>query len=100
MPRAHWAVDNKLHWHLDVTFGEDDCRARKQNASENLSLLRKLALQIIAHTDDKLSKQKRMVSASMDSDYLKDLLKNMDSDAVTLPLYAIVFANESRTKFA
>jgi len=73
--RAHWAIENKLHWHLDVTLGEDDCRARKNNASENLSMLRKLALQILTNADDNLSMQKRMVRASLDSDYLTGLLK-------------------------
>lgn len=56
-------------FHLARYYGEV-ARARKKNASENLSLLRKLALQIITHADDKLGKQKRMVRTSLDSDYL------------------------------
>ena len=34
--RGHWAIENKLHWQLDFTFGEDDCRVRK-NVSSRLS---------------------------------------------------------------
>jgi predicted transposase YbfD/YdcC len=56
--RGHWSIENHLHWHLDVTFLEDSCRARKGNAPENLATLRKLALQIIAEYDDKLSLKK------------------------------------------
>lgn len=76
LARGHWAVENGLHRHLDVTFKEDDCRARKLNAAQNLSLLRKLALQVVKATDDKLSVRKRLVRASLDSEYLFTLLKN------------------------
>lgn len=76
LARGHWSVENGLHWHLDVTFKEDDCRARKKNAAQNLSLLRKIALQIVKATDDKHSVQKRLVRASLDSEYLFTLLKN------------------------
>ena len=76
LARSHRAVGNGLHRHLDVTFREDDCRARKKNAARNLSLLRKLVLQIAKATDDKLSLRKRLVRASMDKEYLRILLKN------------------------
>lgn len=76
LARGHWSVENGLHWHLDVTFKEDDCRARKDNAAQNLSLIKKLVLQIVKATNDKLSLKKRLVRASMDSEYLMTLLKN------------------------
>jgi predicted transposase YbfD/YdcC len=56
--RGHGGIENHLHCHLDVTFREDSCRARKDNAPENLSTLRKLALQIIREQSDKLSLKK------------------------------------------
>ncbi len=37
--RGHWAIENSLHWHLDVTFDEDDNRVTKRNAAEDLALL-------------------------------------------------------------
>lgn len=40
--RAHWGVENGLHWQLDVVFREDDCPARDANAQKNLNTLRKL----------------------------------------------------------
>jgi predicted transposase YbfD/YdcC len=75
LSRGHWSIENNLHWHLDVTFKEDACRVRSGNAPENLSTLRKLALQIINHHDDKLSLKKRRIKAAYDSDYLKSLIK-------------------------
>lgn len=45
--RAHWGIENRLHWVLDVNFGEDACRVRKDHAPENLSTLRKIALNLI-----------------------------------------------------
>ena len=48
--RKHWEVENKLHWRLDVGFGEDQNRTTNHNAIENLSILNRLALNI--HTQD------------------------------------------------
>jgi predicted transposase YbfD/YdcC len=45
--RAHWGIENRLHWMLDVCFGEDDCMIRKDNAPQNLSLLKKIVLNLI-----------------------------------------------------
>ena len=45
--REHWAIENNLHWMLDMTFQEDACRARAENAAEVLNLLRKLVLQVL-----------------------------------------------------
>jgi predicted transposase YbfD/YdcC len=45
--RGHWQVENKLHWVLDVTFGEDRARIAKKNGAENLALVRKLALNLL-----------------------------------------------------
>jgi len=45
--RAHWRIENRLHWMLDVCFGEDDCMIRKDNALQNLSLLKKMMLNLI-----------------------------------------------------
>lgn len=76
LARGHWSVENGLHWHMDVSFREDDCRARRNNAAQNLSLIRKIALQVAKATNDRLSLRKRLVRASMDSAYLKLLLNN------------------------
>lgn len=46
--RGHWSIENQLHWHMDVTFKEDKCRARAGYASQNLSVLRKMVLHIVS----------------------------------------------------
>ncbi|MFJ1390138.1 transposase, partial [Capnocytophaga canimorsus] len=71
-----WGIENKLHWHLDVTFREDSCRARAGFSAENLSALRKLALQMIENQKDKLSLKKRRLKAAYNTDYLKDIIQN------------------------
>lgn len=45
--RDHWGIENKLHWSLDVSFGEDDCRVREGHAAENLSRLRRITLNLL-----------------------------------------------------
>jgi predicted transposase YbfD/YdcC len=45
--RAHWTLENRLHWPLDVVLDEDLARARKDHAPENLALLRRLTLNIL-----------------------------------------------------
>jgi hypothetical protein len=64
--RGHWSIENQLHWHLDVTFKEDACRARMENAPENLSILRKFALQLVSARKVKLSLKERLYKAALD----------------------------------
>ncbi len=45
--RSHWGIENSLHWVLDVTFREDDCRVRKDHAPHNFAALRKFALALL-----------------------------------------------------
>ena len=45
--RCHWSVENCLHWGLDISFREDDCRVRKGHAPENLAILRRFALSLV-----------------------------------------------------
>jgi predicted transposase YbfD/YdcC len=75
LSRGHWGIENQLHWHLDVTFKEDACRVRQENAPLNLSTLRKFALQILSNQKDKLSLKKRLYKAALDVNYLKKIIK-------------------------
>ena len=59
------------HWHLDVTFKEDECRARMGFTSQNLSVL----LHIVSEQKDKLSMKRRLYKAALDINYLKKLLE-------------------------
>jgi predicted transposase YbfD/YdcC len=74
--RGHWAIENQLHWHLDVTFKEDNSRIRTGHAPENISTIKKMALQIISrYNNDKLSLKKRRIKAAYDKEYLRELIK-------------------------
>jgi predicted transposase YbfD/YdcC len=72
--RGHWSIENQLHWHLDVTFDEDACRARSGHALENLNILRKFALLKLKQRKDKISLKKRRFRASMNTEYLEKVL--------------------------
>ena len=45
--RSHWSAENNLHWSLDVSFREDDCRICAENAAENLVVVRHIALNLL-----------------------------------------------------
>lgn len=73
--RGHWGVENPLHWSLDVTFGEDQSRARTKYADQNLATLRRIALNILKKDDTrKLPIRRKRMVAIMDDNYLKALI--------------------------
>ena len=73
--RAHWQVENSLHWVLDVDFGEDDCRARAGHAAENFALVRKIALNMLKKESTKNTSIRRKVNkACWDNDFLERIL--------------------------
>lgn len=74
--RAHWGIENKLHWHLDVTFREDRCRVRTKNGAVNFSAMRKYALEMLKKQDDKLSLKRRRKKCSRNIDYLTKVFKD------------------------
>ena len=72
--RAHWTVENQLHWVLDVVFAEDQSRARRDNSALNLALLRRLALGLLKRDTRKVSMALRRKRASFDLAYLTRML--------------------------
>ena len=76
--RAHWRVENCLHWVLDVAFGEDQCRIRTGYAAENLATIRRAVINVIKNNKSKKGgvKTKRL-QAAWDLDYLHELLMAM-----------------------
>lgn len=73
--RGHWGIENSLHWVLDVTMNEDRSRIRKDHAPENLSILRKIAINSIKReTSTKSSVRVRIKKAGWDNSYLEKIL--------------------------
>ena len=75
--RAHWGIENQLHWTLDVVFEEDASRTRTGNGPANLSLIRKLALNIVRSAPVKGSLKTRIKRAAWNNDALSFLLAHM-----------------------
>lgn len=66
--RAHWGIENSLHWVLDVTFREDDCRIRRGDSPANFNIIRQVSLNLLKRERSKLSiKRKRFKAALSDS---------------------------------
>jgi predicted transposase YbfD/YdcC len=75
--RCHWTIENQLHWVLDVHFDEDGTRARKDNAPENLAILRRLALNILRSLPDRISIRRKIKRAGWDDAFLIAMLGHM-----------------------
>jgi len=74
--RNHWGVENSLHWVLDMSFDEDQCRKRMKNSAKNISTIRKIALNILkSETSFKASMMRKMSKASRNPAYLEKLLQ-------------------------
>jgi len=73
--RDHWAIENRCHWQLDVTFQEDQSRIRKGHADANFSVLRRTALSMLKNNHSRRVgiKNKRMIAA-LDENYLTEVL--------------------------
>ena len=71
--RKHWSIENQLHWQLDVTFGEDCAKVRKDNAPLNWNVMRKTALPLIRTADvgKKQSVKRKMFMAALDPNLLE-----------------------------
>ena len=73
LARTHWSIENALHWVLDVVMNEDQARARKEHAPENLALLRRMALSVVKRNKHKGSNRLKFKRAKWDNRFLKKL---------------------------
>lgn len=73
--RGHWSIENDLHWSLDVSFNEDQCRARKDNSAENFAVIRHIALNLLKQESSaKVGIRNKRLKAASDDDYLLKVL--------------------------
>jgi len=73
--RKHWSIENSLHWVLDVSFREDECRIRKDNAAGNFSILRRIALNYLRNErSTKRGIDAKRKKAGWDTEYLEKVI--------------------------
>jgi len=72
--RGHWAIENRLHWVLDVTFADDQSRLRKGHGARNMATVRHFALNLVRAASDRRSIKSRRKIAGWDPDYLHAIL--------------------------
>ena len=72
--RSHWAIENSLHWQLDMSFGEDRSRVRKDHVDANMGALRRASLSLLKNEDSKKFgiENKRLIAA-WNVDYLQQV---------------------------
>jgi len=74
--RGHWAIENELHWCLDIGFREDDCRTREGNAPENLAIIRHIGINLLKQENScQLGIKSKRLKAGWDEGYLLKVLK-------------------------
>jgi len=73
--RAHWKIENTLHWSLDVAFREDESRVRIKHAGENLALVRKIAMNLLRKDRAKAGLKARRLKAAWDESYLWSIIE-------------------------
>lgn len=74
MVRDHWAVENSLHWVMDMTFRDDECRIRTENAPANFATLRHMAHNLVRKAPGMDSLRLRRKTAAWDDQYLASLI--------------------------
>lgn len=72
--RGHWAIENTLHWCLDVTFREDESRLRDRHAANNVAWLKRFAITLLKQINDKESIAMRRRMAGWNPEYLSQVL--------------------------
>lgn len=72
--RGHWAIENSLHWVLDMVFRDDECRVRTDHAPANFTTIKHMAHNLIRRVSDKNSLRARRKAAAWDDDFLASLI--------------------------
>ena len=72
--RSHWAIENSLHWVMDMVFRDDECRVRTENAPANFTTIKHMALNLIRRTPKKYSLRLSRKAAAWDDEFLANLL--------------------------
>jgi len=72
--RAHWSIENNLHWQLDVSFREDESRTCKDHSGRNLAMIRRVTLNMARREPSKLPIKRKRLKAAIEPKYRAKLL--------------------------
>lgn len=72
--RGHWGIENRLHWVLDVVFGDDQARLRTGHGAKNMAVVRHFAINLVRTATDKKTLKLRRKLAGWDTGYLASIL--------------------------
>lgn len=75
--RAHWSIENSLHWVLDTAFDEDRARTRKDHGAQNLAIIRKLALNVLKNARPDLSIRRKRNRAGWSDAFARSIIGQM-----------------------
>jgi predicted transposase YbfD/YdcC len=77
--RAHWGIENRLHWVLDVVFHDDLARLRSLNGPQNMAIVKHMAMNLVRNPKDKHSLKVRRKLANLNPNYLESLIRQNDA---------------------
>jgi len=72
--RGHWSIENGLHWHMDINFGEDASRVQRRRGAENFAVLRRIALSLLKQHPATMSIACKRIAAAADTRFLEEIL--------------------------
>ena len=75
--RGHWAIENSLHWVLDVTFDEDRARNRRDSGPENLAILRRLTLNLLNKARPNMSISRKRKRSGWSDPFARTIIGQM-----------------------
>ncbi len=72
--RSHWAIENSLHWVMDMVFRDDECRIRKHNAPANFAVVKHIAANLLRATPGNESMRVKRKMTNWDDDFLHGVI--------------------------
>lgn len=77
--RAHWSIENRLHWVLDVVFHDDLARLRTGHGPQNMAVVKHMAMNLVRTPKDRHSLKVRRKKANLNADYLERIIRQTDA---------------------
>ncbi len=77
--RAHWGIENRLHWVLDVVFHDDLARLRSGHGPENMAVVKHMAMNLVRNPKDRHSLKVRRKLANLNHQYLESLVRQTNA---------------------